>query len=63
MRDTAPPEDPLLREWQVREMVPVSRSTFRRLIAEGRFPAGIRISARIRVWRLSVVQAWIKAHS
>lgn len=56
-------DDALLREAQVLKLLSISRSTLRRWIAQGIFPAGIRISARITVWRSSVVQAWIRSHA
>jgi prophage regulatory protein len=49
----------LLREWQILKLIPVSKSTLRRWIASGEFPAGVKISERIWVWRESVVRDWI----
>lgn len=50
----------LLRERQILELIPVSRSTFRRWIKIGRFPAGFKVSERITVWCSYVVFDWIK---
>lgn len=52
----------LLREWQILELIPVSKSTFRRWVKAGIFPEGRFITARIRVWSESVVFAWIANH-
>ena len=57
-------EDPknlrLLREDQILELIPMSRSTLRRLVKIGRFPAGFKVSERITVWPSQVVLDWIK---
>lgn len=53
---------PLLREWQVLQMVPVSRATFHRWLRKGEFPSGCRIAQRIVVWRREVVIDWIDRH-
>jgi len=65
MKSKSDPErsfGPLLREWQVLQMIPVSRATFHRWLRKGEFPAGIRIAQRITVWRLEVVLDWIDRH-
>lgn len=43
----------LLRLPQVLERVPVSRSTWWAGVAAGRYPAGIKLSARTTAWRES----------
>lgn len=50
----------LLREEQILELIPVSKSTFRRWIQNGHFPQGIKLTERIRVWPSEVVHAWIE---
>lgn len=50
----------LMRESQILELIPVSRSTFRRWVKDGKFPFGIKISGRISVWYSHVVLDWIK---
>jgi len=50
-----------LREAQiVPHLIPVSKATFRRWVRDGRFPAGIKLSSRITVWRTREVGAWIE---
>lgn len=53
---------PLLRERQVLQLVPVSRSTFHRWLRKGEFPSGCRLAQRIVVWRREVVLDWIDRH-
>lgn len=43
-------------------LVPVSPATFRRMVRDGRFPAPIRYSIRVRLWRADEVHAWVAAH-
>ncbi|CAN7493946.1 helix-turn-helix transcriptional regulator [Polaromonas sp. LjRoot131] len=50
----------LLRERQILQLIPVSQSTFRRWVKDGKFPAGFKITGRITVWRSCVVFDWIK---
>jgi prophage regulatory protein len=42
-------------------LVPVSPSTFARMVRRGEFPAPVRFSRRIRLWRADVVRAWLAA--
>ena len=49
----------LLRESQILELLPMSKSTFRRLVKSGKFPAGFKMTGRITVWRSQVVFDWI----
>ena len=51
--------DRLLNERQVCDLVGVSKSTLRRLVAAGEFPPALRIGPRASRWRLSGVLAWI----
>jgi len=50
-----------LRESGVLARLPVSRSEFRRMVADGRFPAGTKISERVVIWDERVVDAWLEA--
>lgn len=50
----------LLRESQILKLIPVSRSTFRRWVKAGEFPAGFKVSERITMWPSHVVSDWIK---
>lgn len=37
----------------------ISRAQLWRLVAEGRFPAAVKLSPRVTVWRASDVHAWL----
>ena len=50
-----------LRQAQVLALVPVSKSTLWRRVQAGSFPAPLKLSERVTVWRAEDVQAWIKA--
>lgn len=49
-----------LREKQVRKLIPVAHSTLWAWVRSGKFPAPLKLSDRITVWRNSDVQAFIK---
>jgi prophage regulatory protein len=49
----------LLRIDQVLAKIPVSRSHLWSEIAKGKFPRGIKLSARVTVWKSSDIQALI----
>lgn len=49
-----------LREKQVRKLIPVAHSTLWAWVRAGKFPAPLKLSDRITVWRGSDVQAFIK---
>ena len=49
----------LWRESQILEVIPVSKSTFRRMVKHREFPAGIKVSARLKMWPAHVVFGWI----
>lgn len=53
--------DSFLRLPQVLERVPVSRSGLWKMVADGRFPAPVKLSPRVTVWKASDVQAYIAA--
>ncbi len=50
-----------LREKQVRELVPISRSTLWDWVRDGTFPAPTKLSSKVTVWRRAEVQAWLDA--
>jgi predicted DNA-binding transcriptional regulator AlpA len=51
--------DSYLRERELREHIPLSHSTLWREVAEGRFPAPIKLTARATAWRWGDVIAWL----
>lgn len=53
--------DTLLRLAGVENLTGLRKSTLYRLIQEGKFPRGIRLSARATAWSLNAVSAWIEA--
>lgn len=55
--------DSFLRLPQVLERVPVSRSCLWKMVADGRFPAPVKLSPRVTVWKASDVQAYIDARA
>jgi predicted DNA-binding transcriptional regulator AlpA len=62
MASTASPTASFLREKQVRKLIPVAHSTLWAWVRSGRFPAPLKLSARITVWRDSDVLAFIKRY-
>lgn len=54
------PERRFLREKQVRRLIPIAHSTLWAWVRAGKFPAPLKLSDRITVWRNSDVQAFIK---
>ena len=52
--------DRLLRINQVLERIPVSRSGWMQGVREGRYPAAIRLSPRVTVWREADIIAMIE---
>lgn len=52
-------KDVLLRLPQVLAVVPIPKSSWWRGIKEGRFPKGIKLSARTTVWRASEIEALV----
>lgn len=45
----------------VPSIVPVSRATLWRWVADGRFPKPHKLSSRVTAWRVEDVRAWISA--
>lgn len=56
----SPPRAGFLRLPQVLEIIPVSRSRWYSGVKSGEFPAPIRISANISVWRAAEIQALVE---
>ena len=52
-----------LREPAILEILPIGRSSWWRGVKEGRFPAGIKLSPRVTVWRQSDIDALIQSLS
>ena len=57
------PTEKLNRLPSVPSQFPVGRATWWRGIKEGRFPAGIKLSPRVTVWRQSDIDALIQSLS
>jgi len=55
--------DSFLRLPQVLQIIPVSRSGWWAGVKDGRYPAPVKLSARVTVWRMSDVQAYIDSVS
>jgi prophage regulatory protein len=43
--------------------VPFSNATLWRKVAAGKFPAPVKLSARVTAWRVADVRAWLDAHA
>ena len=50
------PFDPLIRLPQVLQILPIGKSSFWKMIAEGRAPKGLKIGAKTTCWKLSSIQ-------
>lgn len=56
------PNDGFVRLAQlIPQIIPVSETTFWRMVSRGDFPAPVRLSGRVIAWRVSEVRAWIDA--
>lgn len=49
-----------LRIKEVSSMLSMSRSNIYRLVSLGQFPAWIKLSDRVSVWKLSDIHQWVK---
>jgi predicted DNA-binding transcriptional regulator AlpA len=49
----------LLRERELRERLGISHSTIWRMLRNKRFPEPIRLSARVKAWRLADIERWL----
>lgn len=54
------PETGFLRQSQVLAFVPISKSTLWRRIQARSFPAPVKLSARVTVWRADEIRCWIE---
>jgi predicted DNA-binding transcriptional regulator AlpA len=53
------PETGFLRQPQVLTFIPISKSTLWRRVVAGTFPAPVKLSPRVTVWRVEDVRRWI----
>lgn len=49
----------LLKTGEVVAIVPFSRTTLKRLVAEGKFPQPFKLSPNLNLWHKSEVIAWV----
>ena len=49
----------LLRESDLRNRLKLSHSTIWRLLRAGQFPSPVRVSQRLKAWRLVDIERWI----
>lgn len=49
----------LLREPEVAKLTGLSRSQRYRLVADGLFPAPVRIGKRVSAWKASAIRQWL----
>lgn len=59
--DGALPDAGFLRQPQVLRLIPISKSTLWRRVVAGTFPAPVKLSARVTVWRVADVRCWMDA--
>ena len=57
------PLDPVLRRAQVEAATGLGRSTIYAMMAEGTFPAPVRLGRRAVGWRQSAICAWLDART
>ncbi|MDG0853860.1 helix-turn-helix transcriptional regulator [Roseateles sp.] len=50
------------KSYLLKYVLPVSKATFNRWLATGRFPSGVLLSDRIRVWSLQEVKQWLASN-
>lgn len=55
-----PPEG-FIRQRRLLEVVPLSKSTLMRRVAEGRFPPPVKLGARLNLYEVSEVRRWMAA--
>lgn len=53
-------EDRYIRIKELATMLGISRSTIYRLVQENKFPKQIKLTERTSVWRLSIINQWVK---
>ena len=52
--------DRLVRMRELIKIVSMSRANIYLLMSKGKFPKNFKVSEQIAVWRLSVIEEWIK---
>ena len=57
------PLDPVLRRAQVEAATGLGRSTIYAMMADGTFPAPVRLRRRAVGWRQSAIRAWLDART
>jgi predicted DNA-binding transcriptional regulator AlpA len=57
------PETGFVRQKQLANIIPFSRTTLWRKVKIGEFPAPERLSANIVAWKVELIRAWIEDHS
>jgi prophage regulatory protein len=55
------PETGFVRQPQVLEVIPVSKSTLWRRVRAKTFPAPVKLSPRVTAWRAEDIRGWILA--
>lgn len=50
-----------LRESDVLELIPISRTTLSRWVRQNKFPRFVKLSSGVKVWKAADVQLWIDA--
>lgn len=53
-------EDRYIRIKELSTILGIGKSTIYRLVKDGKFPKQIKLTERTAVWKLSVINAWIK---
>ncbi|WP_082727499.1 AlpA family transcriptional regulator [Burkholderia sp. MSMB2157WGS] len=54
------PSAGLVRRAQFRELITLADTTIYRMIEEGRFPDPLRVSTRLRLWRVEDIREWLR---
>jgi len=54
------PKTGFLRQSQVLGFIPISKSTLWRRVTAGSFPAPLKLSAKVTVWRVEDVRRWLQ---
>jgi prophage regulatory protein len=57
------PETGFVRQKQLADIIPFSRTTLWRKVKLGEFPAPVRLSANVIAWKVELIRAWIEDHS
>ena len=57
---TLPPQG-VSRAKQILQLIPIGKTSFYKLVKEGKFPAPIKLGANTTVWRNADVLAWLES--